>query len=119
MAVIVLITFFNLNMKQYPINEIRQEWAVWYLENFYFACKDLDGNDKLVCAILFYCVITDKFQSFRGIKGLLVLQAFGAHWTVIVSAQKLEGIDDLNLPIGKLVGGLGLATAAVSTFISH
>ena len=107
-------------MEQYSTNEIRQEWAVWYLENLHFAYKDSDGNDKSVCAILFYCVITNMFQSSKGmIKGPMVLQAFGAPWTAIIGTWKLEEFDGLNLPIGKLVGGLGLATAAVSTFIPH
>ena len=107
-------------MEQYLTNEIRQEWAVWYLEDFCFAYKDLDGDDKSVHAILFYCVITNTFQNFQGMfKGPLVLQAFGAHWSAVIGAQKLEAIDDLNLPVGKPVGGLGLAAAAVSTFISH
>ena len=120
MAIIVLIVFFNSNMEQYPTNEIQQEWAAWYLENFCFAYKDSDGDDKLVCAILFHCMVTNMFQSFRGMsKGPLVLQAFGAHWTVVVGAWKIEGIDDLNPPVGKPVGGLGLATAVVSTFIPH
>ena len=30
----------------------------------YFAYKDVDGNDKLIHAILFGCVITNMFQSF-------------------------------------------------------
>ena len=64
MAIIILIAFFNSNMEQYLTNEIRQEWAVWYLEDFCFAYKDLDGDDKLVHAILFYCVITNTFQKF-------------------------------------------------------
>ena len=60
------------------------------------------------------------FQSFLGMfKGPLALQVFGAHWSAVVGAWKLEGIYDLNLPVGKPVGGLGLAAAAVSTFISH
>ena len=93
---------------------------MWYLENFHFAYKDSDGDDKLVHAILFHCMITNMFQSFRGMfKGSLVLQAFGAHWTAIAGAQKLEGVDDLNLPVGKPVRGLGLAAAVASTFIPH
>ena len=99
-AIIVLIAFFNSNVELYPTNEIWQELAVWYLENFCFAYKDLDGDDKLVHAILFHCMITNVFQSFRGMfKGPLVLLAFGAHWTAIIGARKLEEIDDLNLPV--------------------
>ena len=65
-------------------------------------------------------MITNIFQSFRGtFKGPLVLQAFGDHWTAIVGAWKLEGIDDLKLPVGKPVRGLGLTTAVVSTFIPY
>ena len=63
-AIIVLIAFFNSNMEQYATNEIRQGWAAWYLEDFCFAYKDSDGNDKSVHAILFYCVITNMFQNF-------------------------------------------------------
>ena len=46
--------------------------------------------------------------------GPLVLQTFGAHWTAVAGTQKLSGIDDPDVPVGKLVGGLGLAAAAVS-----
>ena len=107
-------------MEQYPTNEIRQEWAAWYLEDFRFAYKDLDGNDKLVHAILFYCVITNTFQNVQGMfKGPLVFQAFGAHWSAIIDAWKLEGIDDLNLPIGKLVGGLGLTAKDIYFSLIH
>ena len=48
------------------------------------------------------------------LKGPLVLQTFGAHWTAVTSAKKLDGVDDPNLPVGKPIGGLGLAAAAVS-----
>ena len=96
-------------MEQYSTNEIRQEWAVWYLENLHFPYNDSDGNDESVCAILFYCVITNMFQSSkRMFKGPMVLQAFGAHWTAIVGAWKLEGIDDLNLPLENWLEGLVL-----------
>ena len=46
--------------------------------------------------------------------GPLVLQTFGAHWTAVAGARKLDGIDDANLSIGKPIGGLGLAAAAIS-----
>ena len=46
-------------------------------------------------------------------KGPLVLQTFGAHWTAVTGAQKLERVDDPNLPVGKPIGGLGLAAASV------
>ena len=46
--------------------------------------------------------------------GPLVLQTFGAHWTAVASARKLDGIDDANLPIGKPVRWLGLTIAAIS-----
>ena len=46
--------------------------------------------------------------------GPLVLQTFGAHWTAIAGVRKLDGMDDANLPIGKPIGGLSLATAAIS-----
>lgn len=52
------------------------------------------------------------------LKGPLVLQTFGAHWTAVAGAKRLDGIDDQNLPVGKPVGGLGLAAAAVSIVIS-
>ena len=92
-AIIVLIAFFNSNMEQYPTNEIWQEWGVWYLENFHFAYKDSDGNDKLVCAILFHCMITNMFQSFRGMfKGPLVsrpLEPIGLPSLVLGSLKEL------------------------------
>ena len=45
----------------------------------------------------------------------MVLQIFGAHWTAVVSAKKLDSIDNLNLPVGKPIRGLSrLAAAAVS-----
>ena len=46
--------------------------------------------------------------------GPLVLQTFGAHWTAVTGARKLSGIDDPDVPVGKPIGGLGLAAAAVS-----
>ena len=49
----------------------------------------------------------------------MVLQTFGAHWTAVVDARKLDGIDDPTLPVGKPVRGLGLAVAAVSAIISY
>ena len=47
----------------------------------------------------------------------LVLQTFGAHWTAVASTRKIDGIDDPNLPVGKPIGGLGLAAATVRTTI--
>ena len=49
----------------------------------------------------------------------MVLQTFGAHWTAVVGARKLDGIDDPTLPVGKPVRGLGLAMATVSAIISY
>ena len=46
--------------------------------------------------------------------GPLVLQTFGAHWTAVTGAQKLSGIDNPDVLVGKPVGGLGLAAVAVS-----
>ena len=46
-------------------------------------------------------------------KGPLVLQTFGAHWTAVTGARKLERVDDPNLPVGKPIGGLGLVAASV------
>ena len=46
--------------------------------------------------------------------GPLVLQNFGAHWTAVAGAQKLSGIDNPDVPVGKPIGGLGLVAAAVS-----
>ena len=43
----------------------------------------------------------------------MVLQTFGAHWMAVKGAKKVDGVDDLNLPVGKPIGGLGLAAAAV------
>ena len=51
------------------------------------------------------------------LRGPLVLQTFGAHWTAVAGARKIDGINDPNLPMGKPIGGLGLAAAAVSTVI--
>ena len=51
------------------------------------------------------------------LRGPLVLQTFGAHWTAVAGARKIDGIDDPNLPMGKPIGGLSLAAAAVSTVI--
>ena len=44
----------------------------------------------------------------------MVLQTFGAHWTAVEGAKKVDGVDDLHLPARKLIRGLGLAAAAVS-----
>ena len=49
----------------------------------------------------------------------MVLQTFGAHWTTVVGARKLDGIDDPTLPVGKPVRGLGLMVVAVSAIISY
>ena len=49
----------------------------------------------------------------------MVLQTFGAHWTAVVGARKLDGIDDPTLPVGKPVRGLGLAMATVSAIILY
>ena len=47
-------------------------------------------------------------QKFKGmLRGLLVIQLFGAHWMAIVSAT------DPSLLAKKPIGGLGLAAAAV------
>ena len=43
----------------------------------------------------------------------MVLQTFGAHWTTVEGAKKMDGVDDLHLPVGMPIGGLGLAAAAV------
>ena len=51
--------------------------------------------------------------------GPLILQTFGAHWTAVTSARKLDDIDDPDLPVGKPVTGLGLTAAAVSIPICH
>lgn len=45
----------------------------------------------------------------------MVLQTFGAHWTSVDGARKLDGVDDSASPVGKPVGALGLAAAAVSS----
>ena len=47
------------------------------------------------------------------LRGPLVLQTFGAHWTAVAGAAKIDRVDDPNLPVGKPIGGLGLAAAAV------
>ena len=44
----------------------------------------------------------------------LVLKTFEAHWTAIAGARKLDGINDVNLPVGKPIGGLSLVAAAIS-----
>ena len=49
------------------------------------------------------------------LRGLLVLQTFRAHWTAIVGANKLDRVDDPYLPVGKPIGGLGLAAVALRT----
>lgn len=41
------------------------------------------------------------------LRGPLVIQTFGAHWTAVVGAR------DASLPAEKPIGGLGLAAAAV------
>ena len=51
--------------------------------------------------------------------GPLILQTFGAHWTTVTGTRKLDGIDDLDLPVEKPVTGLGLAAAAISIPICH
>ena len=49
----------------------------------------------------------------------MVLQTFGAHWTTVVGARKLNGINDPTLPVRKPVRGLGLTAAAASAIISY
>ena len=51
------------------------------------------------------------------LRGPLVPQTLGTHWTAMAGARKIYGINDLNLPVGKPIGGLGLAAAAVRTAI--
>ena len=51
------------------------------------------------------------------LRGPLVLQTFGAHWTAVAGAWKIDGINDPNLPVGKPIRGLGLAAAVVRTTI--
>ena len=58
-------------------------------------------------------------NSCRIFMGPLILQMFGAHWTTVASMRKLDGIDDLDLPVGKPIAELGLAAAAVSIQICH
>ena len=53
------------------------------------------------------------------LRGSLVLQTFGAYLTAVVSAKKMDGIDDLNLPVGKPIGGLRLVAAAVSDTVLY
>ena len=51
---------------------------------------------------------------FKGMfRGPLVLQTFGAHWTAVTGARKLDGVDDPNRPVGKPIRGLGLAAASI------
>ena len=45
----------------------------------------------------------------------MVLQTFRAHWTAVVGAKKLDGVNYPNPLVGKPIGGLGLATVAIST----
>ena len=44
----------------------------------------------------------------------MVPKTFGAHWTAVEGAKKVDGVDDLHLPVRKPIGGLGLASAAVN-----
>lgn len=48
------------------------------------------------------------------LRGPLVIQTFGAHYTAIVGAKRIMGVNDPNEPLKKAIGGLGLAATAVS-----
>lgn len=120
-AIIVLIAFFEDNSYNFPTDEDRQEWAGWYLKHYRFAYKQSNGDDPKVCVRWFRSSITNYFiQKFKGtLRGLLVLQTLGAHFNAVAGAQKLQGVDDPERPVGKPIGALGLAAAAVSTSLSY
>ena len=52
------------------------------------------------------------------LRGPLVLQTFASHYTAVVSATKLVGVDDPDHPLKEPIGGLGLATATVSNIFT-
>ena len=117
-ASIALGTFFTENVKLYPDDNTQQKFTIWYLNNNHFVYRAADGPDPTVghrylnTFNLFTC---GAFQKWKGmLRGPLVIQTFSAHYTAVIGAQKVLGVKDPNSPLKKPIGGLSLATAAIS-----
>ena len=117
-ASIALSAFFAENVTQYPNDDTRQKFAIWYLDRKRFAYKTADGQDHTVShkyLSTFNLLTPCAFQKWKGmLRGPLVIQTFAAHYTAVSGVLKVLGVEDPNSPLKKPTGGLGLAAAAVS-----
>ena len=116
-ALMAVILFFKLHEDLYATDAERQEFARWYLQHNRFAWKQSDGDIPDISNAPFTSylpIIHYSLQDFKGmLRGPLVIQTFGTHLTAVKGALKIDGIDGPDAPIGKPIGGLGLAAAAV------
>lgn len=58
-AIMVVITLFRDNPKDFPNDKKRQKWATWYLEHCRFQYQKADADDPKVYNLLLYHLPTN------------------------------------------------------------
>ena len=113
-ALMAIILFFRLHKDLYATDAERQEFTRWYLQHICFAWKHSDGDIPDISIVPFTSHLLTIHFSLQGmLRGSLMIQTFGTHLMAVNGTLKIDGIDDPDAPIGKPIGGLGLAAATI------